>query len=362
MPLLMTRWGLADASAGMLFTAQFGGQTLATFASSIVAARLSDRRTLALGFAVAAVGIMALSVAPWPLGIAAAFTYGLGLGLVLPTSNFVVASLRPLDSAAALSLLNVSWGVGAVVWPPIVRASMGVVASDAAPLTLLGVACLALAGILFGSGRLWPSARPDPVRLPAPSVEAVPTRNGVARVATIFGVASFLYVGAETSIGGWIAEFTRRVGSTGSAWTLAPTAFWGAETLGRVLAPLALRRLTEARMFVAGVSIAAAGVLVLISGQGGTAGALGGAVVAGLGLAPVFPLILAAMARHVAPLVPSLMGPLFAMGGLGGATLPWLVGLTSTRTGALGAGLLVPLLALVGVLGAHMIGPKASRK
>jgi fucose permease len=44
------------------------------------------------------------------------------------------------------------------------------------------------------------------------------------------------------------------------------------------------------------------------------------------------------------------MGPLFAMGGLGGATVPLLVGLTSTLSGQLRAGLLVPLAALLGML------------
>jgi fucose permease len=34
---------------------------------------------------------------------------------------------------------------------------------------------------------------------------------------------------------------------------------------------------------------------------------------------------------------------MFALAGLGGATMPWFVGLTSTKTGSLRAGLLVPL-------------------
>jgi fucose permease len=34
---------------------------------------------------------------------------------------------------------------------------------------------------------------------------------------------------------------------------------------------------------------------------------------------------------------------MFSFAGLGGATMPWLVGLTSTGTGSLRAGLLLPL-------------------
>jgi MFS transporter, FHS family, glucose/mannose:H+ symporter len=41
---------------------------------------------------------------------------------------------------------------------------------------------------------------------------------------------------------------------------------------------------------------------------------------------------------------------LFACGGLGGATLPWLVGLVSTHDGGLRAGLLVPMAACIVML------------
>ena len=44
---------------------------------------------------------------------------------------------------------------------------------------------------------------------------------------------------------------------------------------------------------------------------------------------------------------------MFALGGLGGATLPWLVGFLSTHFGSLKAGLVVPLLGCLTMIAMH---------
>jgi MFS transporter, FHS family, glucose/mannose:H+ symporter len=346
MPLLMSRWALSDAAAGTLFTAQFAGQMLSTFGSSLLTTRLGDRRTLALGALVTAIGITALTVVSWPFAILVAFVYGTGLGLVLPITNFVVAALRPANAASALSLLNVSWGLGAVLWPLVVRVSMGGLAGNA-PLLMLGAAMGVLSVLLLSRAESWPAGGRAASAHLAEEGRAIALRGRVAGLVAVFAALSFLYVGAEISVGGWIAEFTRRAGSGAAAiWALAPTAFWGAETLGRLLAPLSLRRMSENALMASGLCGAGVAVLLLVTASSSVELALGGAVLAGLGLAPVYPLLIAAMSRHITPVAPRLMGPLFAMGGLGGATLPWLVGLTSDRTGELRAGLGVPLTAL----------------
>ena len=53
LPLLASRWAMSDASAGALFTAQFSGQLTATILSTLITARLGERRTLAIGFVLA---------------------------------------------------------------------------------------------------------------------------------------------------------------------------------------------------------------------------------------------------------------------------------------------------------------------
>ena len=133
---------MSDASAGALFTAQFSGQLTATMLSTLITARLGERRTLAIGFALVAVGVGAVGVVPASLRWPAVLTYGLGLGCVLPVTNILVAALAPARAASALSLVNVSWGVGAMTWPLVVNALAGV--HPAGATTLLAVASMAV--------------------------------------------------------------------------------------------------------------------------------------------------------------------------------------------------------------------------
>jgi fucose permease len=68
------------------------------------------------------------------------------------------------------------------------------------------------------------------------------------------------------------------------------------------------------------------------------------ATVAGLSMAPIFPICVSIfMALTSDPVQTRWM---FAIAGLGSATLPWATGQLAARTGSLHTGLLVPLLAL----------------
>ena len=93
-----------------------------------------------------AVGVGAVGVVPASLGWLAVLVYGLGLGCVLPVTNILVAALAPARAASALSLVNVSWGVGAMVWPLVVAALTGV--HPAGPTMLLAVASTAV-GVMW---------------------------------------------------------------------------------------------------------------------------------------------------------------------------------------------------------------------
>ena len=338
LPLLASRWAMSDASAGALFTAQFAGQLTATTLSTLVTARLGEGRTLALGFALVALGVGAVGVVPASLSWPAVLVYGLGLGCVLPVTNVLVAALAPTRAASALSLVNVSWGVGAMVWPLIVAALAGVHAAGAT--TLVAVASLA-AGVAW---LLLPAIDGEDSRVAATGSR--PTAAGSGLVAS-YGVLILLYVGAETAISGWVAAYARRMtAGGGGAWAYASTAFWTAQTTGRLLVPLLLGRVSERRLLVSSLVAAVAAVLILSTATTSVGGVIGAAALAGLGVAAIFPLLWAGVTREIAPSRPAAVGPLFAAGGVGGAILPWMVGVVSNEYG-LGTGLLVPLAALV---------------
>ena len=337
LPVLSTRWSLSDTAAGALFTAQFAGSLTATTASSLLAARLGVTRTLTLGFALIAGGVGALAFVPASLGPAATVLYGLGLGLVLPLTNNVVAALAGPNAAAALNLVNVAWGIGAMSWPIVVTVALAVDPRGAT--TLLAAAALVVAA-LWGSGHF----AAETGSAVSPTSDASGSRSRASLIG-VYGVLILLYVGSETAVSGWASEFARRMPAEGLHWTYAATAFWAAQTLGRLVAPVTLRRLGEAALLGGGIATGCVATLAMAWLASTAAHVIGLAALVGIALAPVFPLLWARVIREVAPVQPSAVGPLFAAGGVGGAVLPWLVGFVSTGFG-LAAGLIVPLSAL----------------
>jgi fucose permease len=160
----------------------------------------------------------------------------------------------------------------------------------------------------------------------------------------------FIYVGTESSIGGWVASYARRIDAgSGTFWALTPSFFWGALLLGRAGAPVILRRVRETTLASAGLVLASLGLFVILIANTMTL-VVAGASLAGFGLASVFPINIALlsqwfgeMASHVGPMM-------FALSSFGGATVPWLVGGLSSRFGSLRVGLTVPLLGSVVML------------
>jgi fucose permease len=347
LPLLAARWGLSDVAAGSLFSAQFTGQLTATTVSALITARLGTSGTFALGYALIAAGVGGLGVVPAALSWPATLVYGLGLGCVLPVTNNVAAAMSPGRESSALSLVNVSWGVGAMVWPLVVGGWANHPARATTALAL-GAAAVALT---------WALAAPlEPGGVGAAGGGA-PARPPSSATVLRLAILIFLYVGAEIATAGWAAAFARRMSAGGDGlWAYAPAAFWGALTLGRLTAPLWLVGIAERRLLV-GCLVAGCAAVAAMATRATTAGhvvALSAA--AGYSLAAIFPLLWADVVRAVAPTRPALVGPLYAAGGVGGALLPWLVGAVSTGSN-LAVGLSLPLAALAAALVIVLAGP-----
>ena len=156
-----------------------------------------------------------------------------------------------------------------------------------------------------------------------------------------------LYVGSEIAISGWVAAFARRMAAGQGAWAYAPTAFWTAQTAGRLLAPMLLRRLSEPRLLLSSLAAAVCAVLVLSTAATSVTGVIGAAALAGFGVAAIFPLLWAGVTREESRrVVRPPWDRSLRLEASAAPCLPWLVGVVSTGYG-LGTGLLVPLAALL---------------
>jgi MFS transporter, FHS family, glucose/mannose:H+ symporter len=343
LPILSARWSLNDAQAGHLFTAQFVSSMFGMLISGISTRHFGYRVTLIFGLGGMAAGIAVLAGASWLTGLIAVCIFGAGFGLTTPTANLLIAETYHRRSAGPLSLLNSSWGVGAMACPLILAAAQRSQHTSQF-LYALAVALTALAMYLSIAQFAADAFRAQPGQ----------KRNLVGRAAgymvPLIAALFFIYVGTETCMGGWIATYARRIDAgSRSFWAVTPSFFWGALLAGRIAAPVILRRLRATSLATGGVTLAAVGIVILLATPMLLFIVIG-ATVAGLGLASIYPINVSLLSHWFEDISPRDSGFIFAMGTLGGAVLPWIVGTVSTRTGSLRWGFVVPLLGTIAML------------
>ncbi len=341
-PELRAEWGVSRSQVASLFVAQFVASSLGAVVSSF-----HLRRSLIVGYGLIAAGLAGLAVGGWPLARPAMAVTGVGLGLAIAASNLWTAHRYPERRGASLASLNLLWGLGAVICPLLVAAVRGLV-PVAATLGLLAIpaaaSCVALLSILgFGGSVAKRPATADAGRGAGASI------GFLAVVATML----FVYVGVENAVGGWLVTLSDDLGGERAIVSLViGSGFWGAILVGRAGTPWVLRFLDEAALYRVCLGLAAFGTLLLVV-SGSRVAVASGAVAAGLGMAPLFPLTVSILAAATAGTRSRTAGWVLACGGLGGAALPWLTGQVTGASGALRHGFVVPLAGLVVLTALH---------
>src|SRR6266851_12500 len=157
----------------------------------------------------------------------------------------------------------------------------------------------------------------------------------------------FIYVGTETSIGGWAAELAKRLaGHASNLSTVAPMFFYAGLMTGRGLAPLVLMRVRENRVAPGALLVTALGIAIVISARSQRPGIVG-LTIAGFGCACIYPIYVSWFSKWYGAAARRLGGVVFSLASLGGAALPWLVGFVSKQTGSLRIGLLIPFFSAI---------------
>src|SRR5580700_11943821 len=119
LPILIGRWSLSDQRAGLFFTAQFCGSMVGVSTLGALIGR-GYRYAFVCGFSLIAAGVAGLTLGSYLAGLAAAALFGCGLGQALSATNLWVAEVAKARRVAALSVLNLAWGIGAVASSPVV--------------------------------------------------------------------------------------------------------------------------------------------------------------------------------------------------------------------------------------------------
>lgn len=344
LPILIARWSLSDEHAGLFFTMQFIGNIAGILSLSVLITRRGYGATLAIGFAFIAVGIAALNSGSELAALGAAVLFGYGLGLTLSGTNLWVADVAGPNRASALNIANFAWGIGAIACPGLVLLAyrggwFSIFLFGVAGFSALIAASLALMDIEPRSQGI----------SDAPVSEANP--KVPIQIVAALAALIFLYIGTETSLSGWIAAFAKRMGTSAtSRWELAPMLFWAGILSGRGLAPSILRRMREKSVLLAGILLAGIcnGALLWVSTFREAAVWI---ILSGFGLASIYPLLVASLVRHFGERMKRAASGMLLFAAFGGATMPWAVGFVSTQTGNLRAGLVLPLISCVVMIG-----------
>jgi MFS transporter, FHS family, glucose/mannose:H+ symporter len=335
LPIFIARWTLTDAQAGLFFTTQFTGSFIGVVLSSLLLTR-GYRDALVIGFLLMAAGVAGLTSASQHIALFSTAAYGFGFGLTIPATNLCIAEIAGARRSAALNLLNMAYGAGAIACPVLML--VGLNAGRLREVLFAIAISSTLLGILFWTMKLEPSSAP--IHGDATHQHKVSPRHPI-HVPIALALLFYLYVGSESSISGWVAEQAHRIGA-GAISTIVPMFFWAGILSGRGISALLLARIKENSLVIIGLLLSTIGIACLLLAPARTQ-LIFGVILAGLGFAGIYPVFIAWLSKWYGERARRLGGVMFSLAALGGASVPWTVGFVSQHSRSLRVGLLVPL-------------------
>lgn len=312
---LTHRFNMRLEDGGIFTSLQFTGVVMSVILSGRLLDRINARYLLCGGTLLLGGGLLLLSIAPsLPIALLATLILGIGFGALDVSPNVVIADLNPNHAGAALNAVNVAFGVGAILGPQIVSLALRLQNFTLA-FALVGVFTLLLTiPFLFVSVRVTSS-----VKRVGRQIRWLPLLP--------FVLILFFSVGSETGFGSWLfTQMTKIALATEATAAIATSLFYIGLTVGRVLAILILRWLTNAQTLLVAIIGMSMGVILLLSAPTVEGISLLSSFIVGLGCGPIFPTGLAIFSQAHPETRGTASGVLIALASTGGVVLPWLQG------------------------------------
>jgi FHS family glucose/mannose:H+ symporter-like MFS transporter len=314
------------------------------------------RRSLLIGLLAGALGFGGFAAAPsMVLGCVCLFVGGFGIGQIITSVNILAGRRFTEHRGSALSLLNFSFSLGAML--SALLAAWLLPHFALRPL-LEGFAGLFLVGVLaLGVQMSGSASHNEEVDVSRAADE--PQYGLTSRSYLYFAGLLILYGGLETCLSGWLTTYALRYGDKTLAVSEYTTLLlWMSLTFGRVGASAVMLRVGEQTVQRWGLALAALFTVGLAMARSAVTIA-GFAVLLGLSLAPFFPATFALLMAEWPTARQA--GTVLAVSGLGAAALPWMMGVVSTKTGSLQIALGLPFAAAVGLLAMSLFARRTSR-
>ncbi|MGA2534165.1 MAG: MFS transporter [Candidatus Aminicenantales bacterium] len=335
LPSLFGKIGFSEAAAGDLFLTMNFAMLMATLAFGPMVDRFGFKALLVVCSFLVAAAFLLLTLAPtYGLVLAAAVVLGFGGGGLNGGTNALTSDINPANRGAALNLLGIYFGFGALTVPFMIGTLLRSLGLQAILVlaTLLSLVPL----VLFGLFK-FPRAK---------QAQGFPLRQAAQVVGRpllwLCGFLLFFESGNEFTAGGWISTYLQKTFHVSpSAAALVLAGYWAAIMAGRLASARFARALRGERLVLfSGVLAFSAAVLLAVSPSGGLA--MAGAVLFGLGVSAIYPTTLAIVGESFPSFTGTAFSVVIAVGLAGGMISPWLVGRIA-QASSLRHGLLVPV-------------------
>ena len=312
MPVLIERLALDLGDVGTVFLVSNGAMLAAMTLVGPAMDRFGMKPPLAIGGALVAAALVAISRASGMGSLLAAVALrGFGGSGLNAGANTLVADLHddPDRKASALNLLGVFFGFGAL-------------------LSRVGLDGLLVAGAVLSAVTAAIAVAP---RCPAPKqAHGVPfaAMRRFIGMPLVLALAFLLFFqsGNEFLLGGYFSTFLARDMSLSvSAASYLLAAYWGAIMLARIVLSRALLQVGGSRTVLVSALVAAAGALVVAAAPS-VGVAIAGILVTGVALAGIFPTALGMAGAAYRDHSGTVFGILFTVALSGGMTVPWMAG------------------------------------
>lgn len=361
--------GLASQTASTLsaisavFSLRSGGRMVGTYLAGNTYDRLPGHPIVITAGLFIVVMMIAVSFTPflW-LVCAIFFAMGFAEGFVDVGVNALLVWTQRENATPYITGLHLFFGVGAFLIPIIAATIISLTNTNILAIynqsftilqtlnsqasvewvyRFLAIAFLPFLFIVF----LLPSPKPPSQEIDNDDSKQLP--NPTPKVIALFAMLFALYVGAESSFGGWIYTYAvnRNLASASQASFLV-SLFWLMVMVGRVIVIMISRYVLPRYILMLTLIIAVFGLtlMILVPSMVWV-----GTIIVGLGLAPIFPTALA-FANHNINLSAKTTSYFYMGGGVGVIIIPWLIGQLINPIGAV-AILYVILVAIIFAIG-----------
>ncbi len=325
-PVIVSSLGISYAQAGFLFTLLSLGSLFGSSLGAIASDYVNRKRILAAFCGLFAVGLLSVGFAPSYIALCVTVLvfslFGSPIGSI---GQSVMLDMYPDQRSRYLSIQTLFAAVGSFIAPLLVAANLAGGLSwrwpflETAALVLLLVVAVLLV-------RIPDSAAKHGGRTPLRSIIRNPTMG-------IAAVLIFFYVSVDLGFSYWLAEyFSAELGVSVRLSSAAVSVF----LVGMISSRLATSRLVKSiatkRILIAGLSVASISLLAFILVPVVWLKAVL-ACTYGLGVGPVFPLIVAKASEEYPQQSGAVTGLLFGCVSLGGMVFPLVLGVLASAVG-----------------------------